>query len=203
MTQKRSFRTSTLEFPSDQHRRDRQITGPAADKEGIPMSKLIVGTIDRLCRIGAYLACAILVGMVGLIAYEIFLRSVFSTSTFVMSEFVGYGVASATFLALADALRTGDVIRVGLLLERTQGLARRLLEVVAALVGLASVTVLIWFFWLRVIRAWTRGTVSSSLAEVPIWIPEGIIMVGLGLLALQLIAHVLRQIAPVAAREVT
>nr|WP_290830601.1 TRAP transporter small permease [Halomonas sp.] len=167
------------------------------------MSKLIVGTIDRLCRIGAYLACAILVGMVGLIAYEIFLRSVFSTSTFVMSEFVGYGVASATFLALADALRTGDVIRVGLLLERTQGLARRLLEVVAALVGLASVTVLIWFFWLRVIRAWTRGTVSSSLAEVPIWIPEGIIMVGLGLLALQLIAHVLRQIAPVAAREVT
>lgn len=147
---------------------------------------------DFLARVGAYLAGAVLVGMVGLILWEIVLRSVFHTSTFVMDEFVGYGVASATFMALAHALGQGQIIRVGLLIERVPPTARRWLEVFSALVGMVTVAVLISFFWLRVARAWSRGSVSNSIAQVPMWIPEAIVMGGLGLLWLQLLAHLVR-----------
>lgn len=147
---------------------------------------------DALAWAGAVLACAVLVGMVALIVWEIVLRSVFDSSTFVMDEFVGYGVAAATFLALAHALGQGEIIRVGLLIDRLRPGPRRWLEALSALIGLLTVTPLIHFFWLRVARAWTRGSVSNSVAQVPMWIPEAVVMTGLVLLWLQLVAHLIR-----------
>lgn len=154
--------------------------------------RLFLSATDILARIGACLAGAVLVGMVGLILWEIILRSVFDTSTFVMDEFVGYGVASATFMALAHALGQGQIIRVGLLIERVSPASRRWLEALSALIGMVTVALLIYFFWLRVARAWSRGSVSNSIAQVPMWIPEAIVMGGLGLLWLQLLAHLIR-----------
>lgn len=154
--------------------------------------RIYLAVADHLARIGAYLAGAILVGMVALILWEIVLRSVFHSSTFIMDEFVGYGVAAATFMALAHALAQGQIIRVGLLIERVPPRARRALEVLSALIGMMTVAVLIHFFWLRVVRAWTRGSVSNSVAQVPMWIPEAIVTGGLALLWLQLLAHLIR-----------
>ncbi|MFD1910912.1 TRAP transporter small permease subunit [Halodurantibacterium flavum] len=156
------------------------------------MMRFFLSFADFLARMGAYLASAVLVGMVGLILWEIVLRSVFHTSTFVMDEFVGYGVASVTFMALAHAVGQGQIIRVGLLIERVPPGPRRWLESLSAVIGLVTVTVLIYFFWLRVARAWTRGSVSNSVAQVPMWIPEAVVMGGLGLLWLQLLAHLIR-----------
>ncbi len=154
--------------------------------------RFYLSVADFLARMGAYLAGAVLVGMVGLILWEIVLRSVFHTSTFVMDEFVGYGVASATFMALAYALGQGQIIRVGLLIERASPGLRRWLEILSAMVGMVTAGLLIHFFWLRVARAWTRGSVSNSVAQVPMWIPEAIVMGGLSLLWLQLLAHLIR-----------
>lgn len=150
----------------------------------------VVFTISRVAAVFAALA---LVGMVGHILYEIVLRYFFSTSTFVLDEFVGYGVAASTFLALGYALEHGNLIRVNLLLRRTSGIGRRLLEATCAALTLWVISLFIWFFWIRVARHWTRGTTSSSIAEVPMWIPEGLVLVGLSVFWLQLLAFFLRQ----------
>lgn len=146
-------------------------------------------------RISAALACAILVGIVGLILFEIMLRFFFSTSTFVLQEFVGYGVATCTFLSLGYALEHNALIRVNVLLTRVTPPWRRVLEGLAAVLTMGMVTMLMWFFWLRVARHWSRGSTSNSIAEVPLWIPEGALLVGLGVFWLQLFAYALRQVA--------
>lgn len=151
--------------------------------------------VFTISRVAAALACAILVGIVALILYEIVLRFFFSTSTFVLQEFVGYGVATCTFLSLGYALEHNALIRVNVLLTKVGDMGRRLLELVAAVLTMGVVGMLMWFFWLRVARHWARGSTSNSIAEVPLWIPEGALLVGLGVFWLQLFAYALRQIA--------
>lgn len=145
-------------------------------------------------RLAAAVACVLLVGMVVLILYEIVLRALFSTSTFVLSEFVGYAVSACTFLSLGYALEHGSLVRVNSLLAMLRGRALRMVEFLCASLTILLVSAMIWFFWLRVARHWTRGTVSSSIAEVPMWIPEGAVMVALGVFWLQLLAYALRQV---------
>jgi len=158
--------------------------------------------IDRLIRVVEWLSHAagvlsavLLIGMVLHILLEIVLRSFFSTSTFVLDEFVGYGVAAMTFLSLGYALNEGALIRVNILLTRTAGRSRIALEVFSVVMTLAITVFIAGYFWRSVARNWTRGAVSESIAEVPLWIPEGLVFAGVVLFAVQLAAYLLRLIA--------
>ena len=152
--------------------------------------------VSGISRGAAVVAAALLVLMVLHILLEIVLRSFFASSTFVLDEFVGYGVAAMTFLALGYALEEGALIRVQLLLARSPPPARRGLEVLGAGLTLALSLFLIAYFWKSVSRNWSRGAVSQSIAEVPLWLPEGLVLLGLVLFALQLLAYLLRQLQP-------
>ncbi|UOA33129.1 hypothetical protein DSM110093_02941 [Sulfitobacter sp. DSM 110093] len=147
-----------------------------------------------LSRLAAVIAACALLYMVGHIIYEIILRSFFATSTFVLDEFVGYAISICIIWSLGYVLEHGDLIRVGLVLDRLPERAQQLLTAASALMAGAMSAGLAWMFWIRVARAWSRGTVSSSVAAVPTWIPEGAIMVGLALFALAAVAHGLRHI---------
>lgn len=151
--------------------------------------------IFGISRASAALAALIVVAMTLLILYEIVLRSLFSTSTFVLDEFVGYGVAASTFLSLGYALEHRSLIRVGLLVQRLRGLPLRVLEAVCALGGLWATTLLLYFMGLTAWRSFSRGRTSSSIAEVPSWIPETLVVVGIAVFWLQLLAYLLRQVA--------
>lgn len=150
--------------------------------------------VFAISRFAAAIACALLVGIVALILYEIALRYFFSTSTFVLQEFVGYGVATCTFLSLGYALEHNSLIRVNVLLTRVGPGWLRFLEGLSAVLTMGIVAMLMWFFWLRVLRHWNRGSVSNSIAEIPLWMPEGALLLGLAIFWLQLLAYGLRQI---------
>lgn len=149
---------------------------------------MLINFIDRLGALAAKLSGLILILMVALILYEIFLRSALGTSTFVMDEFVGYGVATMTFLSFAATLRDGVFIRVNLILTRLGERVRRALEVISCLAGTVLFSFL-GFYFLRIV--WTdfsRGTVSNSIMEVPLWIPEAAMAAGLFIFVLQFAA---------------
>lgn len=146
-----------------------------------------------LSRAAAAVACLIVIAMTLHILFEIVLRSAFATSTFVLDEFVGYGVAASTFLALGYALEHGSLIRVGLLIRRLSGKSRRTVEAFCALSTLWVTSLLLYFMGLTTWRSWTRGRVSTSIAEVPTWIPESLVVLGLAVFWIQLLAYILRQ----------
>ncbi len=157
--------------------------------------------ISRAC---AYVSAFVCVAMVSHILLEITLRTFFQRSTYVMDEFVGYGVGVMGFLALGYALETGALIRVTLVLDRTVGVWRRVVEVLCGCLTLAAMAIPIWFFWASVQRSYTRGTRSATLADIPIWIPEGLLLLGMVVFWLQLLAYTVRaavgRVGPLAAQ---
>ena len=147
----------------------------------------------RLATAGAVLAAVILVLMTGHVILEVFLRGAFSTSTFSLDEYVGYGTASMTFLAAGYALQEGALIRVNILLARLQpnSQARRILEIFAGVMTLLVMGLLHWYFLISLMRNFNRGTVSETVAATPLWIPEAMVTVGITILLLRLSAYLL------------
>ncbi|MEQ8443028.1 MAG: TRAP transporter small permease [Alphaproteobacteria bacterium] len=156
------------------------------------MIRIIDQTISRISRIAGGVAALLLVYIVVHIGYEIILRSAFSTSTFVLDEFVGYAVAAMTFLSLAYALNDGAIIRVDLVITRLGPRLRRWVEIFCILSSFSMAGFCAWWVGRDALRNWTRGSVSESIAEVPLWIPVGAVWLGLVLLMLQLFAYFLR-----------
>ncbi len=159
------------------------------------MAGLFCRTVSRVAWLGAIVSALVMMAMVCLILVEIVLRSVFHSSTYVLDEFVGYGVATMTFLALARTLERGAHIRVGLLRNSAPRGMSRIMELGAVLVALATSLGVGWYIGRSVLRNYRRGAVSETIAEVPLWIPECMVLVGLALLCLSLIAHGLRVLA--------
>ncbi|MCX2724014.1 TRAP transporter small permease [Roseibium salinum] len=156
------------------------------------MLLLIDRVATALNRIAGGLAAIILVYIFLHIIMEIVLRSFFSSSTFVLDEFVGYAVAAMTFLSLGYALNSGSLIRVDLVVGRLSGRPRRWTELfcLASSIGIAGYCA--WWVGRDALRNWTRGSVSESIAEVPLWLPVGAVWLGLILLMVQLLACFLR-----------
>lgn len=130
----------------------------------------------------AYLLCHILL--------EIVLR-LFGTSTYVLDEFVGYAIAAITFLGLGYSLERDGLIKVNILSDRLPERYHWLLESVISLVSLALFSWILYYWYINVARSFKRNITSESIAETPLWIPEGMVLVGLSLLCLTLFVRIL------------
>ena len=152
--------------------------------------------IDRIAtiinRTAGGIAALLLVYILCHILYEIVLRVGFDSSTYVLDEFVGYAVAAMTFLSLGYALDTGGMIRVDIALGRMRGKPRRVMELICVVATFFMTCFCSWYMWSDVKRNWVRGSVSESVAEVPLWIPVGAVWLGLTLFALQLLFYFIR-----------
>ena len=144
-----------------------------------------------ISKLAAVLGGTVLIAMVVHVLVEIILRAAFATSTFVLEEFLGYGVAAVTCLSLGYALASGALIRVSFVLNWLDLSARRYLEIFATLIALSCTAFLSWYIYFKMMRNFTRGTVSATIAQVPAWIPEAIVLTGFLVLALQLFARLL------------
>jgi TRAP-type C4-dicarboxylate transport system permease small subunit len=149
----------------------------------------------RLARLAAWLSAGILIYMVLHILFEIMLRVFFAKSTYVLDEFVAYATAAITFLCLAYSLHDDALIRVGMLLNRVGGKLRLVLELFSVAMMLIIVAMVSYYFWTKTFwRDLIRGTVSESIAEIPLWIPELFALIGLWLFGLQLFTMFMRLI---------
>lgn len=151
--------------------------------------------VAAISKYSAYVAIAVMSAMVVHIMVEIILRSFFATSTHVAEEFVGYGLATVVYLALGHSLNQGGLIRVDLVFSRLPTRVRRLTEITIILVTSTAMLFVTYFVGRSVLKHYERGTVSWTIAEVPFWIPEGIVLLGICLFLLQLIAYLLRILA--------
>ncbi|UTW00088.1 TRAP transporter small permease [Marinomonas rhizomae] len=130
----------------------------------------------------AYLLCHILL--------EIVLRF-FGTSTYVLDEFVGYAIATITFLGLGYSLERNGLIKVNILSDRLPEKYHWILDTFISLVSFAMFFWVSCYWYINVSRSFKRNITSESIAETPLWIPEGMVLVGLGLLCLTLFVRIL------------
>ncbi len=102
------------------------------------------------------------------------------------SDFTGFFLAAASFLALAHTLRSGDHIRVTLLTSRFSGKTSRIFDLLAVGVAFIATVFIAWFCIALVIESYEYGDMSSGMVAVPIWMPQSFVAVGTVILAIAL-----------------
>jgi TRAP-type C4-dicarboxylate transport system permease small subunit len=87
-------------------------------------------------------------------------------------DIVGWLCAASAFLALGYTFRHGELVRVGLLIDRLPTAARRRTEI--GVLGLAALVVgyMLWAAANFVYESWQFEEVAQGLIRIPIWIPQ-------------------------------
>jgi len=103
------------------------------------------------------------------------------------SDFTGFFLAAASFLALAHTLREGGHIRVTLVIGNFSRSVRRIVEVWC--VGIAAVIALYftWYTDLLVMESYSYHDLSTGMVAVPLWIPQCGMLLGLFMLDVALL----------------
>ena len=110
------------------------------------------------------------------------------------ASYAGYAMAAASFLAFANALNRGAHIRVSILLNALPKGPKRLLEIWCF--GLAAA--IAWYFtyyayWF-VYWSWKFNEISQSQDATALWIPQSVMVIGGGVLAIALTDNLLQLI---------
>lgn len=153
----------------------------------------LVSLLDRLADATAMagMAAAILATLVTsvLMIVEIGFRWLLHSSTHLMELVVGHGMALITFGPLAYALRHGDLIRVVLVARMLRTRNRWLLEIAVN----GSCALLVGFLcrhvWIDFSRHVARGSMTSGMIAVPLWVASLLILFGLTILLITLVAN--------------
>lgn len=111
------------------------------------------------------------------------------------ANYAGYAMAAASFFAFANALNRGAHIRVSLLLNAVPKRVRRIMEIWCF--GIASAVM--WYFtyyayWFTY-WSWKFKEVSQAQDATPLWIPQSVMVIGGGILAIALTDHLIHVIA--------
>ena len=106
-------------------------------------------------------------------------------------DFASWCMAAMAFLGLAHTFRSGDMIRVGLLIERVRGPARWWLEMAALTLGLGFAAYFAWHAVVMTWQSWLFNDTSQGVVVVPLWIPQLGYAGGLVILAIAMLDELL------------
>ena len=114
-------------------------------------------------------------------------------------DFVAWCMAATAFLGLAHTFRHGEMIRVGLLIDRLEGKAKHIAEIIALIVGTGFTG---FFAWHAAVMTWQScqfNDMSQGVIAIPLWIPQLGYSGGLAILFVAFVdelTHVLRGYSP-------
>jgi TRAP-type C4-dicarboxylate transport system permease small subunit len=102
-------------------------------------------------------------------------------------EFAAWSMAAMSFLGLAYTFKSGDMIRVGLIVDKFEGRKKQVIEVMALLIGLGFITFFAWYATSFTYYSWLLNDRATGVVPVPLWIPQlsycgGLILLGIALL---------------------
>ena len=142
--------------------------------------------LDALYLFAGYAAGAFLV-LVFAIMMVMSVGRQFSLNIPAGDDIASWCMAAMAFLGLAHTFKRGEMIRVGLLLERLHGRSKQVAEVVA----LAVATGFILYYTRHAIQmtydSWRFNDMAQGVLAVPLWIPQLGFTSGLVILAIALI----------------
>ena len=128
--------------------------------------------VRRLSRYCAWAGGAIFFAAALLIAFEVFIRKVFSASTGGADELSGYGFAIASTFAFSYALLERTHIRVDTAYLYLPLRWQALFDVVAAVLLLVFFALLLRYGWEVVGYTWRMDAHSSTPLHVPLVFPQ-------------------------------
>jgi len=87
-------------------------------------------------------------------------------------DLVAWSMAAMSFLGLAHTFRSGEMIRVGLLIDRLEGRVRHVVEIVALLIGCGFIAFFAWYAVSMTFDSFVFQDRAQGVLPVPLWIPQ-------------------------------
>ena len=132
----------------------------------------------NLVRIGAEIC---VFSMIGLLAVDVFGRYVLNKSTLISYDMTGYFLVGITYLGLAYSLRQGAHIRITVLVDRFKPKFRKWWIFFIDCIALFFIIVLFMKSVDLVRFSLEVGIKATSFMGEPMWIPQIIVPIGLGM----------------------
>lgn len=103
-----------------------------------------------------------------------------------LAEIGGFLFVGAAFLALPATLKGAGHVRVTMLAQALPAGAARAVTVVVLVAALALAVFAAWHSGVQVQDSWAFNSVSFGMVRIPLWIPQGVMTLGLILFAVAL-----------------
>ena len=87
-------------------------------------------------------------------------------------DIVAWLCAATAFLALGHTFRRGELVRVGLVIDRLPARPRRAVAIAALALALVFVGYMLYAVLRFVYESWKFNEVAQGLIQIPIWIPQ-------------------------------
>ena len=154
--------------------------------------RAFIAAISAVSCALAVLAVLALASAVLSVSEMVFVRYVLVRSTVWQTEYTTYAIVAATFLGAPWVLLVRGHVNVDLLQLAAGPRLRLVLEAASGLASLLFVGLIAYAGWFHFHEALVNGWTSETVWAVPLWMPVLAMPVGLGMLALQYVAELMR-----------
>jgi C4-dicarboxylate transporter DctQ subunit len=148
-----------------------------------------------LARAGIVIGAVLTLAMTVVVAYSVVMRYLFNRPQTWTDELVAYWMVLLVVLGAAEVLRRDSHVSVDLLTSRLGPAGRRAVEIWSLAAILVTALVLLVSSWQMVAFSSRVGLFSEGYLEVPMWIPQSSMLVGMALLILAALNRLLRLLA--------
>ena len=87
-------------------------------------------------------------------------------------DYAAWSMAAMSFLGLAHTFKHGEMIRVGLLIDRFSGRTRHVIEIASLILGLICVGYFTWYAVRFNYESFRFAEMSTGVIAIPIWLPQ-------------------------------
>jgi TRAP-type C4-dicarboxylate transport system permease small subunit len=150
--------------------------------------------LDRLYLFSGYLAGAFMVAIFVLMMVLSAGRPV-GFNIPAADDFVSWCMAAMAFLGLAHTFRSGEMIRVGLLIDKLPERTRHWFELTALVIGIAFIGFFAFYAGQLVRDSWRFNEMSQGVIAIPLWIPQIGYFVGLVILLIAFVDEFIHVLA--------
>ena len=127
--------------------------------------------LDRLYLGAGYLAGVFLV-VIFLLMMALSLGREVGINIPAGDDYAAWSMAALAFLSLAYTFRAGEIIRIGLVIDRFEGATRRAIEFACLALGAAIVGFFAWHAVRMNYDSFRFNDMSQGVFAVPLWIPQ-------------------------------
>lgn len=106
-------------------------------------------------------------------------------------DFAAYSMAALAFLGLAHTFKSGEMIRVGFLIDRLSGRTRHIVEIFCLGVAVVFVAFFARHAFSLAHDSWKLNDMSSGTIAIPLWIPQTAMVFGLVVLTIAILDELL------------
>jgi TRAP-type C4-dicarboxylate transport system permease small subunit len=137
--------------------------------------------LDALYALGAGLAALSLLGIFLIMMAQVVMREL-ERQLPAADDISAYLCVATTFFALAATFKRGELIRVGIVVDRLSPAARRIAELLALTLAAAVMGYVTRWTFADMLFSWEIEEVAQGTVAIPLWIPKLAMPLGAGLL---------------------